>query len=123
MKKLLIIFVLTLLISTGAFAADLRWDASAGEVKGYTVYWTDSTGEPFNKTVSSTTLAILDIDNALELAPKETYNFIVKAYNDSGESGPSNSVDFTANHYSPPTDKTPGGRKSKPNATTLTKGE
>ena len=85
---LVVCFTLSLFVS--AFAADIKlaWDASTTPVDGYRVFCHEQ-GEPYDYTQpvwegSALTSTIYDLDEYV------TYYFVVRAYNDSGESGDSN---------------------------------
>jgi len=94
MKKLFIILVI-LVMAVSVNAASLKWDTSNNAV-GYTVYFN---GFTYNTNYNE----VPDIDTTLNLHPGTTYTFTVRAYNQMGESGDSNAVDYTtADVYSPP---------------------
>jgi len=97
MKSLVIGLIMAM--ACAANAATLRWDASTG-ADGYTVYF-----DSFTHSVTGT--EVLDIDSTLNLHPDTTYTFTVTAWNQMGESLPSNSVDYTTNTYTPPVDNLP----------------
>ena len=105
MKRLLI--VLFILCFAGfASAADLKWDASTGEVDGYNVYFTDGTND-FSHPVGDVT-EVPDIDNTLNLLPGKTYVFTVTAWNIMGESGRSNEAAYEMTAvYTPPAQNIP----------------
>jgi len=92
MKKLLIVIAL-LAMAVGLNAATLKWDASAGDVDGYNIQFTDGT-ENFNYNAGAA-LEVLNIDKTLNLHRGKTYVFTATAYNQMGESARSNSVDYT----------------------------
>ena len=100
--KGLLIGVMFLLLSGSGQAENLIWDASTGNVTGYIVYYSDSI-VTYNKNVGNV-LIVEDIQGSLNLMPGNTYTFTVRAYNDFGISGESNSVDWTVDLYIPPTD-------------------
>ena len=72
----------------------LKWDASTGEVIGYKVYYGTKTGEyTESKDVGNVTqypLADLNLTQGL------TYYFMLRAYNDFGESEDSNIISYSA---------------------------
>ena len=106
MKKfIMVIIFICILRIVPIMAADLKWDASTGDVKGYNVYFF-SASESYNKDVGDVT-TVSGIDNELNLLPGETYTFHVTAYNSKGESGISNTVEYTAKEYIPPEDNLP----------------
>ena len=81
---------------SNALGATLSWDASAGEVTGYRLYYSASEG-------SYTRTQMVDIGNVIFystdslsfLTKDTTYYFVVTAYNSAGESGYSNMVSWT----------------------------
>lgn len=85
MKKLIVMALV--LFATTVQAATLSFDA-VPNATGYAVYYTDGTTEwsydPGLNT--SMDLAVFNLTSG-------TYTFYVTAYNDNGESGPSNTVD------------------------------
>lgn len=104
MKKLFLA-VLILMFCGIANAADLKWDASLN-ADGYNIYFTDGT-DNFHFDAGNTT-EIVDIDNILNLHPGKTYIFHATAYNQMGESGASNTADYTTQGvYTPPGDVIP----------------
>ena len=91
----LIAFLWPLSLTTLAIAADitLAWDANTDPVDGYRVFCREQS-EEYNYFQpdwdgSSTTCTIYGLDDYT------TYCFVVRAYNDSGESGDSNEVVYT----------------------------
>ena len=91
MKKLLIILSI-LVMAVSVNAANLKWDASTGQVDGYTVYFTDGTDNYVHDAGNLT--EVPDIDSTLNLAPAKTYTFYVTAWNLMGESDPSNTAEY-----------------------------
>ena len=86
----LVVVCFTLSLTVSAFAADIKlaWDASTTPVDGYRVFCREQ-GEPYDYTQpvwegSALTSTIYDLDEYV------TYYFVVRAYNDSAESGDSN---------------------------------
>ena len=108
MKKLMMVLMI-LAMAVSVQAATLKWDASTGDVDGYTAYWTGTASG--NKTTTATEI---DIDT-LNLLPG-TYTFIVKAHNVLGESGPSNEALYTMDAYAPPGDNVAPVTLTIPNA-------
>ena len=99
------IFVLLIFLIgfySNALGATLLWDASPGEVTGYRLYYSTSTGsysdtqrvEVINVTSYST--------DFLPLAENTLYYFVVTAYNSAGESGYSNEVFLIQDDNTPP---------------------
>ncbi len=78
----------------------LKWDASAGDVSGYRIYYGISQGShPDQKEVGNVTQYQL---SSLPLGDNKTYYFIVKAYNAAGESDNSNEVSWASGDNTPP---------------------
>jgi len=89
-KCFLITVFIIAIYSINVHAADpmLKWDASTGDVSGYTIYYGLSQGNyPFNEDVGKVTQYSL---SNFSLNEGTTYYFVVRAYNASGESGNSN---------------------------------
>ncbi|MBW1717269.1 MAG: fibronectin type III domain-containing protein [Deltaproteobacteria bacterium] len=81
-------FTLFLTVSASAAKISLTWDASSTPADGYRVFCREQ-GENYDYTLpvwegSALTCTIYDLDEY------GTYYFVVRAYNDSGESGNSN---------------------------------
>lgn len=94
-KKLFIIsLVAAFLLPYQALAEPyLAWDPSSGTVTGYRIYYGQSSGVyPSNKEVGNVTQYSL---SGLGLEENKTYHFVVRAYNDVGESGNSNEVSWS----------------------------
>ena len=87
MKKLLMI-ALMLLFAVPCFGATLTWNAS-DRATGYIVYY-----NTYSKDVGNVT-EVVDFDNVLSLVPEVEYTMYATAYNQYGESGPSNSITYT----------------------------
>jgi len=86
----LILFLLTATYSYADFY--LTWNAVAGDVTGYKIYYGGTIGDYTNcKNAGNVTEYSLD---ALGLDENETYYFVVRAYNDYGESTNSNYTRF-----------------------------
>ncbi len=127
MKKFLLGIFLVLFMVSPILAADLEWDYPADwpDIIGYTVYFNEqgASDQPYNKTVAKNAPDIVedgvsvtyqDIDDKLNLAINQEYNFYITAYNDSGESLPSNIVTYTRAGYIPPQDSLPQPVVSSP---------
>lgn len=110
MKKAFYIFygisyiVLFLLIPCLAMAVEFKWDANPPEenVIGYIAYWHE-TNDPitvYNLNVGNVTEISFD-EQVLE--PNTEYTFWVTAYNSVDESGPSNTVTWTRDDFTPQT--------------------
>jgi len=81
-----------------AAGVTLAWDPSEGEVKGYRIYYGT---QSHNYTMS------VDAGNVTQftvsgLDEGKTYYFVVRAYNEVGESGDSNEVTWTYRDTTPP---------------------
>ena len=120
--------LMALLLPVLAFPASLQWDdpgAEWSDLIGYTVYFTDGT-ENFNKSVpvsdlvraEGVSVTYPDIDDKLNLHYNIEYTFYITAYNDTAESGPSNSVTYTREGYMPPPDRLPSPVASSPQSAT-----
>lgn len=127
MKKLLIGIIVLLMGVATANAADLQWDFPTdwNDLTGYIVYFNEigETDTPWTKTVLKDDPAISqdgasvtysDVDDKLNLQFNQPYNLYITAYNNSGESGPSNIVSYTRTGYSPPADSLPPPVVSSP---------
>ena len=100
MKKLILFLTMVIMAMAVSVQADvMRWDASTGDVDGYTIYYGNESGVyPFHEDVGNVLeVGTPNVDGALaehfELNPG-TWYFIVRAYNVSGESGDSNIADL-----------------------------
>jgi len=93
--------ILLLLPVSQVFAGPtLAWNASTGDVTGYRIYYGTVLGSyNQNKNVGNVTQYALD---SLPLTEKQTYYFVTRAYNASGESGNSNAVSWTVPDYTAP---------------------
>ncbi len=117
MKKIFLIVVLILVMAVSVNAATLKWDASTGEVDGYSIYFTDGTDD-FNYDAGNA-LEVLNIVDTLNLHPGTTYTFTATAYNQMGESAESNSATYTTpDVYAPPGDNIPI-RLTRPSVITI----
>jgi hypothetical protein len=106
---------MVLLMAATAFEADLQWDHPADWdiITGYTVYFTDGT-DNYNKTVLKGDLTTDGVavtypamEDKLNIHYDVEYSIYITAYNDDGESGPSNAVIYTRSGYVPPQDVLP----------------
>ena len=71
----------------------LKWDASTGEVTGYTIYYGTSQGSYLlNRDVGDVTQYAL---NNFPLSEGVTYYFVVRSYNSYGESANSGEISYT----------------------------
>ncbi len=92
---------LILFFSGVAFAEPLlQWDASSGDVTGYRVYYGTVSGGPYTASyaVETTSCSLY----SLPLQQNVTYYFVVRAYNDGGESGNSDEVSWVMPDATPP---------------------
>lgn len=129
MKKILRFTVLVLAglfiiaFATTANADRLLWDdpgANWDVITGYTIYYSDG-GQNYNKSVLKAVLERAggnviydDMEGNLNLHYDTEYSVHITAYNNSGESGPSNIITFTREGYSPPLDQLPSEVVSSP---------
>lgn len=114
MKKLLCLLSL-LLIASPTMAASLAWDHPAEWeiIEGYTVYFTTGT-EEYTKTLAKidvetdgAEVRYVGIEEKLSLEAGVQYAFHLTAFNSQGESGPSNTVEYTHPAHTPPEDNLP----------------
>jgi len=113
MKKTLLITAMAILMilagTLSANAASLAWTyTDSSNVTGWVCYYqaTSDTSKTYSYTLNDPAARTLDI-SALQLIPGTEYNIWLTAYNTSGESGPSNTVDFTSPAFAPPPDSHP----------------
>jgi hypothetical protein len=110
MKKLIIIITCLLLAASQADAATrLAWDHDGtGPPAGFNVYYHDinAPATEYHQSISGAAVREWLLSNA-RLEPGKTYRFSVTAYNSMGESGRSNTVDWTQPSYAPPADVLP----------------
>lgn len=104
MKAFIKFYITVIILLSSAYpiyaASQLTWDASSGVVTGYRIYYGTSSG------VYS---GMEEVGNVLQyplsslpLQEKTTYYLVVKAYNASGESAPSNEVTWYCPDSTPP---------------------
>lgn len=95
------IFMATFMLPSISYAgSNLVWDESSGDVSGYRIYYGTSQGSHNqNIDVGNATQYSL---SSLPLNDNTTYYFIVRAYNDAGESGNSNEISWKAGDNTPP---------------------
>lgn len=105
-RRILLLLVFTFLIMplltppSSSYAATLRWDASAGVVDGYIIYWgTDGEKPTHSLDVKGRTALHL---NRLPLFEGVIYFFSVSAYNSVGESERCDPVEFMPKDTTPP---------------------
>jgi hypothetical protein len=98
--KLYIVLVILLSSVYPVFATVLTWDASAGTVTGYRIYYGTSSGA-YSGMEETGNVTQYSLSN-LPLLVKTTYYFVVKAYNSAGESEPSNEVSYYCPDTTPP---------------------
>lgn len=83
-----------------SIAETLVWDASSGQVDGYSVHWgTSQSSQPNSRDVGDMTRYDLD---KLPLAEGITYYLSVSAYNAAGESPPCEPIAFIPGDNTPP---------------------
>lgn len=97
---MLVLFSLVLPMQASA-AGTLTWDASTGEVQGYKVYYGTASGGPYPSSANAGTARTYSLNN-LPLQEKTNYYFVVRAYNQAGESANSNQVTQSVNDSTPP---------------------
>ena len=99
--KILALIAGILLTASMACAATLQWDHDGAD--GFIVYYTDGTSN-FNYTVGDVRTCDTGL---LNLIPGVEYTFHVTAYNETAESGPSNTVIWTRTVFEPPANLLP----------------
>ena len=82
----------------------LQWDASVGEVHGYIVEWMLTTETNWNTKDVGVVTSVPDIAQVFALYPGKSYTFRVYAYNVTGRSDASNTVEYTAPEWQKPVD-------------------
>jgi hypothetical protein len=112
MKKLLffisLVMAAVLFLICQAEAKDCSWGPSTGGPEGYKIYSTDSDNVTMGKVLmpaeyeeNATAIYYRDFDEKLNLVAGETYTMWVTAWNQYGESGPSNTIEYTREEYTP----------------------
>jgi hypothetical protein len=107
MKKLLTaigpwIFYLLLLIPCITWAdSTLSWNVSDEVVTGYRIYYGTNQGGEYPEYLDAGNVTQYSL-HTLPLTERQTYYFVVRAYNDVGESDNSNEVSWTAPDTTPP---------------------
>ena len=100
-KKLLMAVAIVLMFTGTAFAESLSWTHDGAD--GFVIYYTDGTNDYIYNVGNVTTC---DVD-LLNLTPGVEYTFYVTAWNSKGESGPSNTVTYTIEAFTPPENNLP----------------
>ena len=125
MKRFLMALLFSTFMPVLVWGADLQWDYPSDwdDIIGYVVYFNEEgeTDSPYTKNLlksevvkDGTSVTYLAVDAPLNLAYEQLYNFYITAYNDSGESLPSNIVSYTRSGYVPPLDSLPPPVVSSP---------
>lgn len=98
-----ICLILIMAVPAGAFAAgSLEWDPpSTGTVNGYKIYYGGTQGGPYSNSQDVGAVTSYGLSN-LPLQEMNTYYFVVRAYNDAGESENSNEVSLLVPDTTPP---------------------
>jgi len=102
MKKVLAIMAMVLMFAGTSFAGTLQWDHSGAD--GFIFYYTDGTNNYNYNLVGDVRTCDTGL---LNLAPGVEYTIYVTSYNETAESGPSNSVVYTRDIFIPPEDVLP----------------
>jgi Fibronectin type III domain len=118
--RIFALFLFIFFLSVTAYATDLQWDypANWSQIDGYVVYFNE-TGEvdaPYHKVVTKAELAengvnvtYAGFEPLLNLVFGQQYDIWITCYNVAGESGPSNTVQFTRPPWLPMADSLPSG--------------
>ncbi len=99
-KAYIMIVVLLLSVYSAYAGTMLTWDASTGTVTGYRIYYGISSGN-YTGIEEAGNVTQYSLTN-LPLQEETTYYFVVRAYNDAGESEPSNEVTYYCPDSTPP---------------------
>jgi predicted phage tail protein len=98
----LMLAMFSLIAPTQATAAgSLVWNPATGTVQGYKVYYGTTNGGPYSNSTNAGTATSYGL-NSLPLQEKATYYFVVRAYNQAGESANSNQVSHSVSDATPP---------------------
>jgi hypothetical protein len=97
---MLILFSLIAPVQANA-AGTLAWNAVTGTVQGYKIYYGTTSGGPYPNSANAGTATSYTVNN-LPLQERVTYYFVVRAYNQAGESGNSNQVSYSVTDSTPP---------------------
>lgn len=97
---MLILFSLTSPMQADA-AGTLAWNASSGVVQGYKVYYGTANGGPYTGSANAGTATSYVLNN-LPLQERVTYYFVVRAFNQAGESANSNQTSYSVTDSTPP---------------------
>lgn len=82
-------------------AGTLAWNASTGTVNGYKVYYGTTSGGPYPTSANAGTATTYSL-NSLPLQQGATYYFVVRAFNQAGESANSNQASYSVTDTTPP---------------------
>lgn len=111
MKRLILLFCFMFLPLIG-LGETIKWNPSSGDVDGYTLYWWADEGDTFCTSgekcmisVPEDVVEIADMESILGLLYGVEYKFVVRGYNERGESGDSNIVSYVLDPYRPPLDR------------------
>ena len=112
MKKLLLIWLLLFAIGSavGAYRTwgiTLAWDPNTDSAIGYIVYYQQTGNDTtYSEVVQGRESTTITIDSC-KFQPGSEYSFWATAYNNGGESGPSNTVTWTAPEFIPESNPAP----------------
>lgn len=91
-----------LIVATPVAAGTLVWDPpSTGTVNGYKIYYGSAPGGPYGSSQDAGSVTSYGLNN-LPLQEKTTYYFVVRAYNQAGESENSNEASYLVPDTTPP---------------------
>lgn len=104
MKNLFKLYIAVIILLSSVYpvyaGTVLIWDASTGTVTGYRIYYGTSSGN-YAGIEETGNVTQYPLSN-LPLAEETSYYFVVKAYNNAGESDPSNEVTYYCPDSTPP---------------------